>query len=127
MPRVYQVIAKSLQAKINCGVSGNSEWHERHYQTILETVREKLPSGSGFDRGTQFDFEKSTPEKLVFNTAFHHMDDDGGYCGWSEHKVIVTPSLCFDFDIRVTGKNVRDIKDYIFDVFSSALDEMIEE
>ena len=126
MPRVYQVIAKALQARINCERSGNTVWHPIHSDKILQMVNDHLPRGSGFDSGTQFNFIRSTPEKLVFETSFHHMDEGGSYCGWSEHQVIVTPSLVFDFDVRVTGRNVRNIKEYISETFNSALDELLE-
>jgi hypothetical protein len=33
----------------------------------------------------------------------------------------VTPSLCFDFHIRVSGRNRNDIKDYLSELFESAL------
>jgi hypothetical protein len=73
--------------------------------------------------GDQF----STPEKLVFNTAFHHMDEAGGYDGWTEHQVIVTPSLEMGYSIRVTGRDKEEIKEYIAEMFSAALDEEILE
>lgn len=84
---------------------------------ITQFVKDNLPSGSGFDTGTHLDWDLSKPEKLVFNTEFHHMNDAGYYDGWTSHSVIVTPSLITDFKLRVTGVNRRDIKDYIGDTF----------
>ena len=107
--------------------------NRKYYQTIANAVANRpdlipafnavAPSGSGFDAGTTLNEEKSTQNRLVFDTAFHHMDDHGGYDGWTEHQVIVTPDLIVGFDVRVTGKNKRDIKDYIGDVFRAWLDE----
>ena len=86
----------------------------------VKEIMQGAPSGSGFDSGTQLD-DKSTPKKLIFNTSYHHMDDAGYYIGWTDHQVIITPS--FDgMDIKVTGKNYNDIKDYIGDVFCSWMD-----
>lgn len=87
----------------------------REMEDRVREIMAGAPSGSGFDSGTTLG-DKSTPKKLIFNTSYHHMDDDGFYIGWTHHKVIITPS--FDgMDIKVTGKNYNDIKDYIGDVF----------
>lgn len=79
-----------------------------------------LPSGSGFDCGTAVD-ESSRENRLVLTTCFHHMNLDGYYDGWTSHKVIVTPSLISEFDLRVTGRDRNEIKDYIGDVFHHVL------
>lgn len=117
--KVYQRIACTLQAIENCKKSDNQEWITRHQETLHNLLSE-FPHGSGFDSGTTLD-DNSTPEKLIFNTEFHHMDDNGFYCGWSEHQVIITPSLAFGFNMRITGRNVRDIKDYIAETFEYCL------
>lgn len=117
--KVYQRIAGTLQAIENCKQANNREWIERHQET-LDKILQSFPHGSGFDSGTKLD-DKSTPEKLIFNSDFHHMDDNGFYCGWSEHQIIVTPSLAFGFNLRITGRNMRDIKDYIAECFEECL------
>ena len=48
------------------------------------------------------------------------MDDAGGYCGWTEHRVVVK-SVFGGFTMRITGENKRGIKDYIGDVFHAWL------
>ena len=73
------------------------------------------PSGSGFDVGTELN-DKSTPQKLIFNTSYHHMNDAGFYTRWTHHKVIITPGFSA-MDIEVTGEDYNAIKDYIADVF----------
>lgn len=92
-----------------------------HEDSIITACAEHLPSGSGFDNGTSFCFDSSRPNRLVFRADFHHMDDHGGYCGWSDHNVVVTPDLSHGFTLRITGINRRDIKDYIAETFHSAL------
>ena len=114
--KLYQAIASKLTAMANCG---NIEWLERH-EAAATALAEHLPSGSGFDRGSFIDFEASKPNKLVIITSYHHMEN-GFYVGWTEHKIIVTPSLANGFDIRVTGRDRNGIKDYIGEVFHSAL------
>lgn len=119
--KVYQHIASALQAIENCRRMGNSEWISNHTETIERIIKNYLPSGSGFNNGTQLDFDASKPNRLVFNTAFHHMDEWGVYDGWTDHTVIVTPDLALDFDIRVTGRNRDDIKDYLGETYNDAL------
>ena len=79
-----------------------------------------LPSGSGFDNGTQFDVENSTMDKLVFTTSFHHMSEHGYYTKWTDHTVTVTPSF-HGLNIKVSGRNRNDIKDHIAECFDCLL------
>lgn len=119
--KFYSAIASAFAARANCERSGNSEWFDRHTDRILDLVREHAPSGSGFDAGTQIDLDRSRPNRLVFTTEFHHMDD-GSYCGWTSHDAIVTPDLVCGVRIRVTGRDRNGIKDYIADCFSALAD-----
>lgn len=133
MTKVYQAIASRVSAIVNCNAtldnlsSANqaceraSEWITKHTEKIEEIVKNHLPSGSGFDSGTKFEFDKSNPNKLVFKADFHHMDDNGFYCGWSEHEVIITPDFVGEFKMKITGRDRRQIKDYIGDTFHHAL------
>lgn len=94
---------------------------EKHAEMIHFIEKELLPSGSGFDMGCRLDFEESTPNRIVVQTDFHHMNGAGFYTGWTDHKVVITPSLAFGFEVKVTGQNRNLIKDYIADVFIQAL------
>jgi hypothetical protein len=120
MTQLATRIASTLQAIANCDASGNTEWHATHTERLDKMIRDHMPSGSGFDAGTTLD-DSSKPERLVFVTSFHHMDESGGYDGWTEHKVIVTASLVYGIDVRVTGRDRNSIKDYIGEVFTSVL------
>jgi len=82
----------------------------------INRVMDTAPSGSGIDDGTKLD-DTSTANKLVFNTGFHHMNENGYYDGWTDHQVIVTPSLAYGFDMRITGRDRNDIKDYLYEVY----------
>lgn len=117
----YKAIASTLQAVRNCQAAGNTEWEAKHLET-LKALEDDLPSGSGFDAGTTFDVEASSPDRLVFHTSFHHMNEGGMYDGWTEHKVTVKPSLAHDFTVIVTGRNRDGIKDYIAEVFTAAME-----
>jgi len=118
----YSSIANALVAYQNCTAAGNYQMAEKWKRYIKYMVKEYAPSGSGFDNGTRFDIDASTQDKLIFETAYHHMNDVGYYVGWTEHTVIVAPSFVYGVDIRVSGKNHNDIKDYIHDTFYSLLE-----
>lgn len=107
---LFQAIAQALASK-------NEE--------KIEELAKYLPSGSGFDAGSEL-LEESTPGKLIIQADFHHLCDNGYYVGWSEHKVIVTPSLAWGFDIKVTGRDRRQVKEYIADTFHHALSREVE-
>jgi hypothetical protein len=113
-------IAHHVSAIVNCQNSGNIQWEATHKEELAKLVKESLPSGSGFDNGTQIDRDASKADKLVFLTSFHHMNADGFYTGWTEHRVIVTPSFS-GFYVKVTGPHQNEIKTYIADMFYDAL------
>lgn len=124
--KLYQHIASKLQAVENCIKLGNHDWRDVHADAIDDLVMRYLPRGSGFDNGTTLGGD-SQPNKLVFDTAYHHMNDNGYYDGWTEHAVIVTPDLASGINIRVTGRNRNDIKDYIADTFLHALTQEVDD
>jgi hypothetical protein len=120
---VLQHIASSV-ARLNCIPSSKTTWENRHEAMIEYLVKNHLPSGSGFDSGTQIDLDKSTGDKLLVSTSFHHMNEGGHYDGWTEHVITVTPA--FDgFNLRIGGRDRNDIKDYIGDSFHHDLSTTI--
>jgi len=123
--KLYCELARLVAAIRNCEKSNNQEWLGRHTARLKTLVQEEMPSGSGIDNGTKIDLDASTPDKLVFEVGFHHMNDGGMYDGWTEHRIIVTPSLAFGFDLRITGKDRNEIKEYLNDVYYSALNETV--
>lgn len=118
--KVYQRIAELVSAIGVCHARGNLEWQQRHSERLDNIIRDYLPSGGGWDQGTRLE-PQSTPEKLVFGGAFHHLNDLGSYAGWSEHKIIVTPSLAYGFHLEVTGADRNDVKQMLHDTFHAML------
>lgn len=114
---LYKAIANKFQAMQSC----SETWKSRHEDTIILLVNRYMPHGSGIDTGTRFSFEDSKPDKLVFYFSYHHMNEDGYYDGWTEHKLIVTPNLWSDFDMRITGSNRNDCKEYFYQTFNEDL------
>lgn len=91
----------------------------------LIALQNELPSGSGIDIAPQIDLQRSKPNRLVFTTSFHHMNENGYYDGWTDHEVIVTPCFVFGLDVKVTGSNRNDIKDAIAERFEEALNREV--
>jgi hypothetical protein len=123
--KLYVLIAQTVVAYNNCLKRGNTEWKIKHQEIAEELVREHMPSGSGIDKGTQIDWAQSNGEKLVFQTSFHHMNQ-GIYSGWTDHTITVVPSLSFGITVKVGGPSRLDIKDYLHDVFSIALNAKLK-
>ena len=127
---LYRQLAQLVDARLRCleRVNENGrEWAQRHEDRIVELAREHLPSGSGFDNGTKVCLDDSTPNRLVLRTSFHHMDEHGFYREWTDHRVLVEADLMSGFRVRVTGRNVREIKPYIADTFCEALRTEVRE
>ena len=122
---IYQRISSLIDAYIRNIETGNTEWELKHKASI-DALLEEFPSGSGFDNGTKLDFQKSTPENLIFYTSFHHMNENGYYDGWTEHTITIKPSLQFGYRLVISGKDRNDIKEYIHETFSFALDKILK-
>lgn len=122
---VARRIAELVMAIRNCQKTGNTEWEATHTERLNAIVWRHLPSGGGFDNGTKIDMEKTSDTRLVFNTSFHHMNEHGYYVRWTEHSVIVTPTFTGP-NVHVTGRNYRDIKDYIAEAFYGVMVDKVQ-
>ena len=56
------------------------------------------------------------------------MDENGYYDGWIDFRLTVTPSLAHDFNTLITGNfgKYQDIKDYLYDILTMALNTSID-
>ena len=118
--KLYQRLASLISARLNCMKSGNAVWEANHTDDIHKLIRDRMPSGSGIDNGTKIDLDSCSDKKIVLVCDYHHMNDGGYYDGWTTHDVIITP--CFDgIDIKITGSNRNDIKEYLGDTYHYAL------
>jgi hypothetical protein len=118
-------LATTLEAAFNCEKTGNVEWFGKHELRLALLVKEYLPSGSGINAGTSLLFSKQKTGELRLGVSFQHMNSDGYYEGWTSHEIIVTANLGHGFDLKITGPNKNDIKDYLGDVFHYALSQPI--
>ena len=122
---LYKLLAAAIDAGKRCErQDALTEWAERWPARAGALAREYLPSGSGFDAGTAVDWEASKPNQIVLVTSFHHMDDAGGYVGWTEQTVTVTPHLAGDYDLRSTASNRNGVKDYMAEHFADCLSHL---
>lgn len=121
---LYSVLASAIQARKNCQERNNQEWFETWTRQIENLVENHMPGGSGIDSGTKIDLARCHAEKLVFYAPYHHMNDNGFYDGWTEHTITVTPSFT-GINLRVSGRNRNDIKDYLYETFDYALSQEI--
>ena len=101
----------------------NAQWGDIA-RTRLDQLVNMLPSGSGIDSGTKL--ISASASRIVLECSFHHMNENGYYDGWTEHRITVRPT--FDsLDINISGRNRNDIKEYLHEVYALALSELIVE
>ena len=123
--KLYNAIAKQTG-----WITPNAEFEVEKYDKLQE-LAEYLPSGSGIDSGCTIDEENSTKNKIIIHSSFHHMDENGFYCGWSDFTVTVTPDFVNDFKLKIVGNNAiypafSYTKDYLYELFRESLNENID-
>lgn len=118
--KVYQELAILVAAYQRCLSAENTLWIERHYERIQD-IMAAAPAGAGIDCGTVLWPTTSKPNRLVFGLSFHHMDENGMDDVWTDHTLIVTPSLAWGYEMRFTGRNRNEIKEYLSQVYSAWL------
>ena len=79
-------------------------------------LQKLLPIGNGIEKECVI-LLKSTEKRIVIDTAYWHYETSR----WTDHQIVITPSFEGEINIRVTGKNVDNIKEYLHEVFREAL------
>lgn len=97
---------------------------EFYYDQADDLVKAEFPSGSGVDSGTKIVWEKTNKNKIVLQADFHHMNDGGYYDGWAEHQIVITPDWD-GFNLKVTGRNRNEVKEYLGDLFHHTLNREV--
>ena len=117
------IIAKNLNWLKNLAGDKTRQQYIDQANENIEKECKNLPSGSGIDSGTKLNMQESSKNKIVFNFSFHHMDENGSYDGWTDHKAIFTPSFEFNgYDLKITGKDRNEIKDYLHELFGELVE-----
>jgi hypothetical protein len=120
---VIREIASAVQAWKNCKATNNS-WADNWDERLDWLESNALPSGSGFDSGTKIDCERTKGDVVVLTTSYHHMNDNGYYCGWTKHVITVRPT--FDgISIKISGRDRNQFKDYAYQTFEQSLSEEV--
>jgi hypothetical protein len=119
-----QAIASTIDALKHCLETKNTEWIERH-RARLSQLERTLPSGSGIDCGTKIAIDKSNADRVVLTFSYHHMNEAGFYEGWTEHTAIIRPAFN-GLNIRITGSNRNDCKEYFHEVYHHDLQAEVE-
>lgn len=91
-------------------------WADKHEDRTIELCAAYLPCGGGIDDTPRLSLpeelepgQKIPYEELCIDDAnYRHRNDNGDYNGWTYHRIIVTPSLQFGFNLRITGRNKMD-------------------
>jgi hypothetical protein len=118
-------LAGLVGARLVC-LDNGSDWVERHEAAIEEIVN-KLPFGSGIDNGHTLDYDESSSDKIVINSAYHVMDSNGYYRRWINYRVVITASLQFGFEVAVRGafsrhKDGNDVREYLEDLYANCFE-----
>lgn len=119
-------IYRTLQAEDNCKKTNNTKWQIIHSYYLDELEKTYLPHGSGIDSGCTIDREFKE-NKITITVPFHLMDENGSYCGWQGFIIFCKPG--FDGPELKIVSNAKDkfaIKEYLYDLFYSCLNEEIE-
>ena len=110
-----------------CDVTGNSLWYGKHEERLNTVLNEHLPHGSGID--SKWDFDFSSPEKILLHNSFHVMDENGYYNGYIDFSIVIkakSRDIFGNIDFIIKGKFGRngDIKDYLYDIFNCAFSDI---
>jgi hypothetical protein len=126
MKNLIEKIAGTVQAMNNCIAVKNEIWEHRHRETISQIEANDLPSGSGINSVCEIDLSNTTKDKVIIKTSFHHMDEHGGYDGWTEHNVTIRPQFN-GIDIKISGKDKNGVKEYLAELFNEVLTNETQE
>lgn len=111
--KVYQAIAHAI--------ANRKEMWAHDLLDIIE--KEYLPQGCGVECKILKD--ECREDRIVMWVVYHHMNENGFNVGWTYHKVFVTPSLRFGFDLKITGRNKDNVKEYLGDWLAHNLEREV--
>jgi hypothetical protein len=114
----YVSLGIAFNAYLNCS-NDNHIWHEKWTDAINQII-DSLPHGSGIDGKTEFNFNESRPDKLVIDSQYHCMNENGFYDGMYDFKLILKPDWQ-NFKMQIKSNLPKKYKDstieYLSDLF----------
>ena len=117
---LYVLLSQAL-AGYKQGIEIDDPKYTEIYRAELVRLVGLLPHSWSIDCVVFLNFKMSTPERLVFDVNYHHMNNGEGYDYWTKHKIIVTPSLRHQVALHITGVDENGIKDHLHLIFREAL------
>jgi hypothetical protein len=120
-------ISRAYGARQRCQEHGREQWFENWSKTVEHCLQD-LPTGGGFSNWVML--AKSTPEKLIFESSYHAMLDNGMYDRWINFTITITPSFETRVNIGIRGdfgRAYQDLKDYIGDTLQPIVTNPVDE
>ena len=128
--KIYKRLAKMANSRLRCLVDSSKfpkeiENYENEIDNIMKNV---LPHGSGIDDGCSFNYNKSQNNRLVINSAYHCMNENGYYDGWVDFTVVLTPDFELDYTLNIRGNfgKYGHVKDYLYQIFGDSFDQEVD-
>jgi len=110
-------------------IAKNCQWHKTvndnfidECEDNIEKLQNFLPSGSGIDSGCKIDIENSGNKKVIITFSFHHLNENGYYDGWTDHKLTAIPTFN-GIELKISGKDKNQVKDYLYELFDYILNK----
>ena len=125
--KLYQAIAQNHELLAGKRVPALPDQAIPMARARQKRIEAALPRGSGFDSGTTIVVVDD--KRIVLHTSFHHMDENGCYCGWKDYTVTVRASLVWGLTVKASGygnPTNADDRDYIEQVMHDVLTEDFE-
>ena len=79
-------ILQTHDAYVRCFETPGHEWTHKHEQTIINTLLDARPHGSGIDADWEINVGA---DEIVCSNSYHSMNGDGMYCCWTEFEVTI--------------------------------------
>lgn len=133
--KTYQAISRCLESIGDCCRRWEGEDDTAAFSALdlhrerLEKILKEAPRGSGIDSGItlimpedEYDIPAVT-KYLKFKVPYHKMNPNGYYCGWVDYYLYVKPSLSWEVEFRLTGRDYNGVKDYLTGVLINWLEK----
>lgn len=133
--KIYKKLAQIAYSRLRCIDSINSSsitdnirnwknWIDTYEDGIDYIMQNVFPYGSGIDNGCTFNYDKSYNNRIVINSGYHCMNENGYYDGWIDFTVVLTPDLELDYSLKIVGKfgKYGHVKDYLYQIFHDSFD-----
>ena len=127
--KIYKRLAKIANSRLRCLNSIKFPQEIENYEDEIDDIMKNIfPHGSGIDNGCTFNYEKSVNNRLVINSAYHCMNENGYYDGWVDFIVVLTPDLELDYTLNIRGNfgKYNHVKDYLYQIFHNSFDQEVD-